>query len=284
CVRARDLAAYSILVAKLGLVAGLVAVACVPFGHKPLVFAWAFGAGMVVAAGVMHLWQRQYLRSIPAGKNVPLTAAEWDVVRRFMPVAIMANIINVAAVQLDVMLVDYWITDTVAIGLYMFALVFANGLLLFQGPLVAYLLPEFGPLLRNEPARFNWHVWRYQVLLTGGLAALAAGIAVVLPWLSGLVYPVAYAPAMVYLPWVLAIAVAQSGYGVLLVGLFVRDRLLASTLCTLLSTGFTLAVAWVLVPTYGLWGIVGAKLAGNMLFIGLAAAALHWPEKVQPKQ
>lgn len=274
-IRQRNVASVGLLVAKLGMVAGLVAVWATPFASAAMNFAVGYMAGILVAVMILHIMHKYATAELePCRKDDRLNAREWGVVKRFMPVALVANVINVLAVQMDVVLMDRYGIDPHEVGLYLFAMIFASAVLLIQDPVLSYLLPELGEVNDREPERFGRRVVMYQAALTGFMLLIAAAMVVVVPFVITWFFDAAYAEAVKYLPYVGVVAVVQGSMGILYQGLFVRNQMHLSTLYTTLATLLAIAVAALLIPHQGIWGLIVGKLVGGVLFAGLAVTTL----------
>lgn len=278
--RARGMASVGLLVAKLGMLGGLVAVLAAPAfaGGKasiPLWFAAGFGAGSCATWLVLALMHRRCMATLQApAAGAQLNAHEWKTVRLYVPMALLANVVNVLAAQLDVVLLDRFAVDAHVVGLYMFALMFANAILLVQDPVLSYLLPEMGQAWEHDRANYLKRVFKYQGLLLGVMVLLALAVLVAVPLMVVWVFNPAYQQAMVYLPAVVAAAVVQGNVGILSQGLFVRNQVHLGTLFTFLATCVVVVVSLALMPVLGVWGLIAGKICGSAGFVAMAVVAL----------
>jgi len=270
-IRARNMASIGLFVAKLGLLAGLLLVWLRPFESAALNFSSGYTLGMVCAVLGLHLMHGHATADLePCRKDDRLNAREWGVVKHFMPVALVANIINVLAVQMDVVLMDRFAIDPHEVGLYLFAMMFAATVLLIQDPVISFLLPELGAVNEREPERLARKILVYQAALSGFMLVMAVAMILAVPYLIEWFFDAAYRDAAHYLPYVGLVAVVQGSTGILYQGLFVRNQMHVSTLFTVISTCMALCIAVLLMPQYGLWGLIVGKTAGGLLFIVLA--------------
>ncbi|TKW61208.1 MAG: hypothetical protein DI628_00845 [Blastochloris viridis] len=274
-IRARNMASIGLFVAKLGLLVGLLLVWLRPFETAALNFSSGYVLGMLGAVLGLHLMHGRATATLePCDTHDRLNAREWGVVKRFMPVALIANVVNVLAVQMDVILMDRFAIDPHEVGLYLFAMMFAATVLLVQDPVISFLLPELGTVNEREPERLARKVLVYQAALSGFMLMMAVAMVVVVPYLITWFFDEAYRDASRYLPYVGLVAVVQGSMGILYQGLFVRNQMHLSTLFTMIATLIALCTAVLLMPHYGLWGLIIGKLTGGVVFAVLGITAL----------
>lgn len=272
--RARRRASMGLLVSRLGLMGGAVLGGFI--WQSSVGFAIGFTAGGILAWLVLRVVQLRFLQTLPLAPEPAqrLTPEERKIVRTFLPMAFLLNVLGAISLQLDVVFLDYMIADTQTAGLYAFALLFANAAQLIQTPLTAYWLPELGRFYDQNRRFFLNRLFVYQAVLTGLVAVAALALYIVVPWVVPSIFAADYIPGLSLLPLLLVRVVVQSAYGLLGHGLFISHAMPLNVGITGLNILLTCGLSWLWIPPYGVEGLIYAKIVSDLLFTCVRALAV----------
>lgn len=178
-------------------------------------------------------------------------------------------VLSYLLLRFDVFLVNVYLGNR-EVGIYSVAVLFAEFVWLLTGPLVHATIPfQTGETMTNsgrlafKGARFNFALG----LMVS--AFLAMTLWVVLPLLYGQAFSDAYAPLLLLMPGICAMAAARS------LGLLITREERPGRYAAITAAAFALNVALnvLLLPEMG---IAGASAASSIAYIALCAALVQW--------
>lgn len=233
------------------------------YGFKGFVFASVVVA-MAAMAPLLKLVRSDLSEpgsALPAGGGKIWYYARWS---------LAANLVATINSYLDILMLNYLVSDRTGIGYYSIATIFILGLNQVTATVQAIATPYFSEYSSDE-ATFMRVLRKYQRLLI--LLALALTIAsiLVIPWLINLIYGDAYAPAGTFFRILAIKYFLWSCYALLGIAIWGIGKMKFSFYCVLAALVVSTITSYLLIVKFGLMGAAYSQVVSYLLNLLIVA-------------
>lgn len=169
---------------------------------------------------------------------------------------------------LDILLLNYLITDRDGLGYYGIATVFIMGLNQVTGTIQSIATPYFSAKA-NDKAEFVRVLWKYQKLLI--MVALSAAVlaVIVVPWFVRAVFGESYSTVGTYFQILAIRYLGWSCYALLGIALWGLGKVKLNFLAASISLIISFGLAWVLIEHRGLIGAAVAQAISSFVMLAI---------------